>query len=133
MGGSNDAFALYLSLFKVDRPTDPSKASTSLSYHKEAESKFEYGTATLKPEAASKKQEELLSHEEVKAGIEKEVEESRVVLHTETVQANPTARNGVRLGGEEGQAPAAELTIGQRRELAVRAAEKRAEGGIECR
>ena len=131
MGGSNDAFALYLSLFRVDRPTDAAKATTSLSYHKEAETKFEYGTGTLKANDPAPKQEGLLSHEELKAQIEKEVQANRVDLPTEDIPANPTARNGQRLGGGE-EEEAQELTLGQRREMAVRAAEKRAENQREA-
>jgi len=129
MGGSNDAFSLYLSLFQVDRPTDASKPSTSLAYHKEAETKFEYGTATLKQKPAPTPQTELMTHEELKAKIDAENEANKVVLETEIVQANPTARNGQRLGGEE--PPPEELSVGQRRQMAVRAAEKRAQAGKE--
>lgn len=122
MGGSTDAFALYLSLFRVDRPADASKPSTSLAFHKEAESKFEFGTATLKTKNESAPQEELMSYEEMKEKLDREKEESKVNLETEDVPANPTARNGRVLGGE-----GEELTMGQRREMAVRAAEKRAQ------
>jgi len=128
MGGSTDAFALYLSIFKVDRPSDASKPSTSLAFHKEAETKFDYGTATLKKEDAAPKQQHLLSHEELKAQIDAEVSAARVDLPTETIQANPTARNGQVLGGGEGTGERSEdLTVGQRRQMAVRAAEKRAQ------
>jgi hypothetical protein len=134
MGGSTDAFALYLSLFQVSRPTDASKPSTSLAFHKEAESKFEFGTSTLKTADASPKQEELLSYEEVKQNLDEEKEKGRVVLETEVVQANPTARGGRRLGGEpqevgmeEGQREVS--TVQGRREMAVRAAERRVKEG----
>jgi hypothetical protein len=122
MGGSTDAFALYLSLFKVERPTDTSKQSTSLSFHKEAENKFEYGTATLKKNEESEPQKELMTHEEMKARLDEETKKTN--LPTEHIQANPTARNGQRLGGEE-ETRTEELTLGQRRQMAVRAAEKR--------
>lgn len=134
MGGSTDAFALYLSLFQVSRPTDTTKPSTSLAFHKEAESKFEFGTSTLKTAEAPPKQEELLSYEEVKQNLDEAKENGRVVLETEIVQANPTARGGRRLGGdsqeqglEEGQKEVS--TVQDRREMAVRAAERRAKEG----
>jgi len=121
MGGSTDAFALYLSLLKVERPTDTSKPSTSLSFHKEAENKFEFGTANLKQKEESEPQNELMTYEEMKARLDEETKKTD--LPTEHIQANPTARNGQRLGGEETRTE--ELTLGQRRQMAVRAAEKR--------
>ena len=122
MGGSSDAFALYLSLLKVERPADTSKPSTSLSFHKEAEDKFEYGTANLKKKEESEPQKELMTYEEMKARLDEETKKTD--LPTEYIQANPTARNGQRLGGEE-ETRIQELTLGQRRQMAVRAAEKR--------
>ena len=141
MGGSTDAFALYLSLFQVSRPTDPLKPSTSLSFHKEAESKFEFGTSNLKPDEKKPAQEGLMSYEEVKAGLEEKQEEE---METEEVQANPMARGGRRLGGAgavegEGEEEKGKQQEGRNegerdaekpssmRELAVRAAEKRAQ------
>jgi hypothetical protein len=134
MGGSTDAFALYLSLFQVSRPTDPSKPTTSLSFHKEAESKFEFGTSTLKPDQREAPQEELMSYEDVKAGLEEKKEEGE--METVQVQANPTARAGRRLGGDgqeagedkgKGEEEEEENPKPSMRELAVRAAEKRAQ------
>lgn len=134
MGGSTDAFALYLSLHRVNRPTDSSKPSTSLAFHKEAESKFEIGTGTLKTDTTKPRQQELMTYEEVNESLDQEKGRGEVRLETEVVQANPTARRGRRLGGENGGIGAAEggeqqgeVSVGERREMAVRAAERRKE------
>ena len=120
----------------MSRPTDPTKPTTSLSFHKEAESKFEFGTSTLKPDEKLPIQEELLSYEDVKAGVDAEKKEGE--METVQVQANPIARGGRRLGGDdmegqeegegkEGEGEGKSDKKPSMRELAVRAAEKRAQ------
>jgi hypothetical protein len=133
MGGSTDAFALYLSLFQVSRPTDASKPSTSLAFHKEAEEKFEFGTSNLKNAREVPKQEELLSYEDLKKGLDEEKERGKVELETEVLVEGRAGR-GRRLGGEDGAGAEAEegekqaeVGVGARREMALRAAERRAE------
>lgn len=63
-----------------------------------------------------------MSYEEMKARLDEETKKTD--LPTEHIQANPTARNGQRLGGKE-ETKTQELTLGQRRQMAIRAAEKR--------
>ena len=52
MGGSTDAFNLYLNLFKVEKPKDTSKESTTLSFFDDQETKLKKFT-TSKPVTSS--------------------------------------------------------------------------------
>ena len=60
MGGSTEAFSLYLNLFKVEKPKDTSKESTTLSYFDGQDKKIDKSIES-KPPAPSKPEPERLS------------------------------------------------------------------------